>query len=526
MGNRFSVIDLFAGPGGLGEGFAAFENKDGTCLFSIRLAVEKDVYAHATLLLRCFFRQFAPDAVPDEYYQYLQGKISKATLFKKFPKEAESAAQVALRKELGKNNSTIHRHISKVIAERDARLWVMTGGPPCQLYSVVGRSRLTEKRNNDIQEYEDDKRHTLYKDYLRCVAKFRPPIFVMENVTGILSAQHKGKSVINGIIKDLQFPAAAVNVRTEPGIPYDKRAYCLYSLVKRTTADGLEPSDFIIKAEDYGVPQSRHRLIILGVRRDLNVVPDILRKADDPVSAEEVLSDLPKIRSLLSREPDSCRTWSEVVRSSIQQPWIDDAPGNGFRRECARAIKDLDEELGTGGQFVEHKFEPSYLKEWFGDKRLGGVCNHSARAHIRQDLHRYFFASCFARAESRSPKMRDFPEALWPKHKNIEEAVNGTKFDDRFRVQVATKPSATVTCHLAKDGHYYIHYDPSQCRSLTVREAARLQTFPDNYFFEGSRTHQYTQVGNAVPPLLAKQIAEIVYQLLVEVQNGQIRREI
>ncbi|MGA2936568.1 MAG: DNA cytosine methyltransferase [Syntrophobacteraceae bacterium] len=519
MGNSFSVIDLFAGPGGLGEGFAAFENKDGTRPFSIRLAVEKDIYAHSTLLLRCFFRQFAPDLVPDEYYQYLQSKISRAELFNKFPKEAESAAEVALLKELGKNNATVYRHISKALGEEDDSFWVMTGGPPCQLYSVVGRSRLTAKRNNDIQEYEDDRRHTLYKDYLRCVAKFRPPIFVMENVTGILSATHKGKSVINKIIKDLQFPAAAVNVHTKQGIPYEKRTYCLYSLVKQTTAGGLEPSDFIIKAENYGVPQSRHRLIILGVRKDLNITPGILRKADDPVSVEEVLSDLPKIRSLLSREPDSYQAWIKVVRSSIQQSWLGDVQGNGFRQECLAAIKNLSDQLGTGGQFLEHKFDLDYSMKWFGDKRLGGVCNHSARAHIRQDLHRYFFASCFARAEKRSPKICDFPKALWPKHDNIEEAVKG-KFDDRFRVQVACRPATTVTCHLAKDGHYYIHYDPSQCRSLTVREAARLQTFPDNYFFEGQRTHQYIQVGNAVPPLLAKQIAEIVYKLLAEVQNG------
>ena len=520
MGNDFSVIDLFAGPGGLGEGFAAFENEDGTRPFNIRLAVEKDVYAHATLFLRCFFRQFTPDAVPNEYYEYLQGKISRAELFKKFPKEAESAAEVALLKELGKNNTTIYRHISKAIGGMDDSFWVMTGGPPCQLYSVVGRSRLAARRNNDTQKYEEDRRHTLYKDYLRCVAKFRPPIFVMENVTGIISAKHKGKNVINEIIKDLGFPAAAVSVRTQPGIPFEKRTYSLYSLVKQTTSDGLEPSDFIIKAENYGVPQSRHRLIILGVRKDLNVVPGILRGIDNPLSAEEVLSDLPRIRSLLSREPDSCRAWSEVVRSSIQQPWIDDVQGDGFRRECACAIEKLNEELGTGGQFLEHKFEPGYLEEWFGDRRLGGVCNHEARAHIRKDLHRYFFASCFAKAESRSPKMRDFPEALWPEHKNIKEAVNGGKFDDRFRVQVGGRPSTTVTCHLAKDGHYYIHYDPSQCRSLTVREAARLQTFPDNYFFEGQRTHQYIQVGNAVTPLLAKQIAEIVYQLLAEMQTG------
>jgi DNA (cytosine-5)-methyltransferase 1 len=170
--------------------------------------------------------------------------------------------------------------------------------------------------------------------------------------------------------------------------------------------------------------------------------------------------------------------------------------------------------LDRGGEFVSCDAVPQRNVEWFRDPRLGGVCNHAARGHIRSDLHRYFFASVFARENKRSPLLGDFPRSLLPAHKNVEAALKETKFNDRFRVQLRDKPSTTVVSHIAKDGHYFIHYDPAQCRSLTVREAARLQTFPDNYRFEGPRTEQYRQVGNAVPPLLARQIASIVADLL------------
>ena len=127
-------------------------------------------------------------------------------------------------------------------------------------------------------------------------------------------------------------------------------------------------------------------------------------------------------------------------------------------------------------------------RDWFEDERLGGVCNHETRSHIRADLHRYFFVSAFARVHNRSPLLDDFPPQLLPKHENVVEALEESKFNDRFRVQFEGRPSTTVTSHISKDGHYFIHYDPTQCRSLTVREAARLQTLPGQLLFRGA-TH-------------------------------------
>lgn len=154
------------------------------------------------------------------------------------------------------------------------------------------------------------------------------------------------------------------------------------------------------------------------------------------------------------------------------------------------------------------------------DGRLRSLSAHEARSHMASDLRRYMYAAVFAEVTKRSPKLSDFPESLLPDHRNVALGASGEMFSDRFRVQLPHQVATTITSHISKDGHYFIHYDPVQCRSLTVREAARLQTFPDNYKFEGPRTQQYHQVGNAVPPYLAAQIAEIVADVLDSMGGG------
>jgi DNA (cytosine-5)-methyltransferase 1 len=230
------------------------------------------------------------------------------------------------------------------------------------------------------------------------------------------------------------------------------------------------------------------------------------------VFIDDVIGDLPKLRSGLSKEEDSANQWRAAIKTIENSKWINSVSLE-LNEAVLSALKRVSNNLTRGKVFLSSFDAPKAYNEWYVDKKLNGVCNHETRAHIRKDLHRYLFAAIFARINGRSPTLNEFPKELLPNHENVQEAIDGSKFNDRFRVQVRGKPSTTVVSHISKDGHYYIHYDPSQCRSLTVREAARLQTFPDNYFFEGTRTQQYHQVGNAVPPLLARQIAAIVFNV-------------
>jgi DNA (cytosine-5)-methyltransferase 1 len=220
MTDHFKVIDLFAGPGGLGEGFSAYETKNGSRPFRIALSVEKEASAHRTLELRAFYRQFLPGYAPIEYYEYLGGKRSyypedELFLLTKYRKQIDAARAEARKLELGRDNHAINTAIGKALGSKPGP-WVLIGGPPCQAYSLVGRSRNRGKKD---YKPEEDTRNYLYKEYLRVIAKFRPTVFVMENVKGLLSANVGGEQIFERILRDLVCPARALRI-TDPKTTY------------------------------------------------------------------------------------------------------------------------------------------------------------------------------------------------------------------------------------------------------------------------------------------------------------------
>jgi DNA (cytosine-5)-methyltransferase 1 len=516
------IIDLFAGPGGLGEGFSSCKTKNGSYYFKIGLSIEKDLYAHETLQLRSFYRQFLSqnENIPNEYYDYLGSKITKQELFDLYEDKAAAAKDEAWLCELGNekfSNEEIDLRIKKALQEDEN--WILIGGPPCQAYSLVGRSRMQNAPDyKQAESFQEDHRHTLYREYLRIIAQHSPLVFVMENVKGILSSKLHGEKVFPQILADLKLPGKAAE-KYEYGKGFKKHKYKILSFV--TGDEPSNPKDYLIRAERYGIPQARHRVILLGVREDIyektkNNIYGLDEKTQRCV--QDVIMELPKLRSGFSKRKDDSAAWGEYIQSAGKSEWIKDKniPRNvysGIIKNC----KEISLSLTRGEISIQH-FKANLTDEfadWYYDKKLKGVSNHETRGHMGTDLHRYLFVSCFGEVMKKSPKLNDFPKILLPAHKNIEQDQKNQKFGDRFKVQLMNKPASTVTSHISKDGHYFIHPDPKQCRSLTVREAARLQTFPDNYFFEGNRTQQYHQVGNAVPPLLAKQLAEIVWNILV-----------
>lgn len=503
----YPVVDLFAGPGGLGEGFLSLRTKGGKSVFSDAVSIEKDEHAYQTLLLRHFLRAFGEEGFPYEYYAFLSGEIDLETFYQIYPDKIKQAQASARRLTLGVDN---HFVIKSLICGQLGKTdqWALIGGPPCQAYSLVGRSRMMGH-----PEFENDSRHFLYREYLKTISDHSPPVFVMENVKGLLSAKVNGALVIEKILADLSAPAIAI------GGNDNQLRYNLYSLSSgRKISLHDDPREFLVKSENYGVPQARHRMFILGIRSDLDVLPRPLKVSKAP-TVHETIGLLPKVRSGLSKG-DSLEAWRSVLLDF-------DNSVLGEESDLGISLKTLREEISKflklaakgpmdrrSTRYPARSNLRHEVIEFLHDDNFAVLTGHESRGHMPSDLHRYLFSAAFASVIGRSPKLSDFPEVLLPDHKNVLMGRSGKMFSDRFRVQVANSHATTITSHISKDGHYFIHYDPVQCRSLTVREAARLQTFPDNYFFVGPRTSQFHQIGNAVPPFLAVQIAEIVSEVL------------
>lgn len=538
MAKFVPVIDLFAGPGGLCEGFSRYHDWSGSDVeFRSVLSIEKSAPASKTLTLRTFFRKFAHRDLPAQYWDVVAGRLPETALHN-FP-EWSAAVEEVWMAELGVVPIfELHRRIAERLGNEDD--WLLLGGPPCQAYSLMGRARMTgighqarsasdpevsdRVRQTRLEVFGSDVRHKLYQEYLRIIAVHQPAVFVMENVKGILSSKVPGTDdlMFDRIRADLVDPWAAL--AEDPNLEelerLAKRERPRYRLFAFTldgsgASDGdLKNRDFLIRSEDYGLPQKRHRVIVLGVRHGIDAVPEALRPSAG-ATVRDAIGQLPPVRGGSSDKRIPEAEW-KAERDGLAA-WAAKSAQPKVAKAIFEAIEKNREIEDQGGRLViaEIPLADTDLERWLQSAGAEGFLQHEARGHMPSDLARYLYMSASAAELKRSPMLQEWPQSLLPAHRNVAfNAKTGqaeaSGFSDRFKVQVWDSPSSTVTSHIAKDGHYFIHPDPAQNRSLTVREAARLQTFSDDYFFCGNRTEAFTQIGNAVPPYLGVQLAEVV----------------
>lgn len=479
------VVDLFAGAGGLTEGFASLVDSEGEHVFQPVMSVEKDPDACETLRLRAFLSRIAAvePELPWEYEQFLRDRDPRALecLKKRFPIAWTGARCEVVEAELGDADPVlIEMARMRVKAASPSGVWVLAGGPPCQAYSTAGRSR----RKHD-PSYEGDPRLRLYESFMKFVQMLRPPVVVFENVVGILSAKVDGESVFAQIMREFMWAGYSVRSVVDP-CPATSR-------------------DYIVESEKFGIPQARHRVILLAVRRGRGLHTGVLRERAAS-SVRDALVGLPKLHGIVSDPQGKTlprfEEWKGLVPESIAR--------------AARLVGRVpDVVLSEANEIVrcQGRLSGWYRGKLDASKSLEG---HAARTIRAEDMERYVFCAAFAQVKGRSPRLEEMPRCLWPKHANLDDVDGDSRpaFNDRYYVQAWGKPSSTVTAHIAKSGHHFIHPDPRQARSLTLREAARLQTFPDDFAFMGTKTAQFRQIGNAVPPLLAQQVAQVVAKTL------------
>lgn len=411
-------IDLFAGAGGLSEGFI----REG---YTPVAHVEMDEAASFSIKTRIAYHFLKDTDNYDKYVSYLKGEISRSELYEFVPRELkDSVVNLAIG---GENNDKIHKEIHKQLQGRDVDLII--GGPPCQAYSLVGRARSANNMSGDPRNY-------LYVQYGKYLEKYNPRMFVFENVFGLKSA---------------------------------KGGLYLSNMEKLFAKKGYKMELFELEADKFGVLQNRKRVIIIGYKEDQ--IPNIpnLKEIDDSsrFKVNSIFGDLPFLNA-----------------------------GEGIDK------------------YQRYERVPSkYLVDNHIRNGLNVLTQHVSRPHTRQDREIYKIAVNKWNEGQQRLDYNDLPERL-KTHSNRES------FFDRFKVVAQDlNYSHTVVAHIAKDGHYYIHPSIEQNRSITVREAARLQSFPDDYYFEGvkesgSRTAAFKQIGNAVPPLMAQKIAKALKSVL------------
>ena len=413
MARKLNFLDLFAGAGGLSEGFirAGFEPV---------AHVELDQAACFTLRTRMAYHWLKAHGRTGLYADYLNGDISRPEFYEHVP---EQVVGTVINAEIGAETlPVIFRQVDTLVGNR--ALDLIVGGPPCQAYSIAGRSR-------DRNRMKGDKRNYLYLYYAEFLKRYKPSYFVFENVAGLLSARDADGNLYFNAMRDLFHEC------------------------------GYETEYMTLSAEDYGVLQSRKRIILVGRRGQATGFYPEPDKWNPGVKVREVFCDLPAIGAG-EGVPGPCRV------KTYRGTWQIEA---GIRNE----------ELPV---------------TW-----------HQARPNNKQDLEIYRIVVDLWDREKTRLDYNSLPDRL-KTHRHRDS------FLDRFKVVASDLPfSHTVVAHIAKDGHYYIHPDIKQNRSITPREAARLQTFPDDYYFESGnggpgRTPAFRQIGNAVPVLLARKIAD------------------
>lgn len=438
----YSGFDIFAGAGGLSEGF----NQAG---FNIIGSVEKGKWACETQRSRHIYHHLKKNNRLDDYWDYCRRNLlpeniqeDRTEIYKKNPGLEEEIAHSIWCAEFGNPANDSNTLSSKGIIEllessakfHDKNVDFILGGPPCQAYSHVGRSRMGRQVRND-------KRNFLFKYYYNVVKHFQPIFFLFENVPGILTANN-GK--IFEMIKD----------------DFEKIGYDLKA------GNDINIRSNIHVAMNFGVPQNRKRFIFLGVRKDVEL-------------------DYPEFT------PEDCNGHL-ITRNAIDDlPFLHAGEGDDH---------------GLVGYPVGNGLS-GYQKEMRKDS--AGILNHRARA-----VNKWYDREIYSLAIRKSEKGELLRYSTLPS--NLKTHKNEDNFPDRFRVHAWSKVPHTIVAHISKDGHYNIHPDINQLRALTVREAARIQSFPDNFKIEGPRTSQYEQVGNAVPPMMAEKIAHKIKERLTQ----------